>query len=69
MVRCTDAVKAAGLESRMVLQIHDELLFEGPAGEAEQVREIACEQMSGAFAMDPPLAVEAGVGPDWLAAK
>jgi DNA polymerase I len=69
MVRCSDALKQAGLRSRMVLQIHDELLFEGPAEEAERVREIACEQMGSAFEMDPPLAVEAGIGADWLAAK
>ena len=69
MVRCDQALKEAQLRSRMVLQIHDELLFEGPAEEAEQVKEIACEQMTGAFEMDPPLAVDAGIGPDWLAAK
>jgi DNA polymerase I len=69
MVRCSDALNQAGLRSRMVLQIHDELLFEGPAEEAERVREIACEQMGSAFEMDPPLAVEAGIGADWLAAK
>jgi DNA polymerase-1 len=69
MVRCDQAVRDAGLRSRMVLQIHDELLFEGPAGESEQVERIAAEQMAGAFELDPPLAVEAGVGPDWLAAK
>jgi DNA polymerase I len=69
MVRCDHAVKEAGLRSRMILQIHDELLFEGPADEAEEVRRIATEQMGGAFEMDPPLAVEAGIGPDWLSAK
>src|ERR1700760_1047252 len=69
MVHCDQAVKAAGLRSRMILQIHDELLFEGPAAEAEDVSRIAVEQMGGAFEMDPPLAVEVGVGPDWLAAK
>jgi DNA polymerase I len=69
MVRCDQAIKRAGLQSRMVLQIHDELLFEGPEVEAEQVKQIACEQMGGGFEMDPPLAVEAGIGPDWLAAK
>jgi DNA polymerase-1 len=53
----------------MILQIHDELLFEGPADEAEQVKQIAIEQMSGAFEMDPPLAVDAGIGTDWLNAK
>jgi DNA polymerase I len=69
MVRCDHALKEAGLRSRMILQIHDELLFEGPAGEVEEVKRIATEQMGGAFEMDPPLAVEAGIGPDWLAAK
>jgi DNA polymerase-1 len=51
-----------------VLQIHDELLFEGPAQEAEQVRAIAVARW-GAYELDPPLAVEAGVGSDWLSAK
>ncbi len=69
MVRCDQALREAGLQSRMILQIHDELLFEGPAQEAEPVRELAVREMAGAFEMDPPLAVEAGVGPDWLGAK
>ncbi len=69
MVRCDQAIKDAGLRSRMILQIHDELLFEGPPEEADEVTRIAVEQMGGAFEMDPPLAVEAGVGADWLAAK
>ncbi len=69
MVRCEQALEQAGLKSRMILQIHDELLFEGPEHEAEQVKQIAIEQMSGAFEMDPPLAVEAGIGTDWLNAK
>jgi DNA polymerase-1 len=69
MVRCDQALKQSGLRSRMILQIHDELLFEGPAEEADHVKRIACEQMGGAFEMDPPLTVEAGVGRDWLAAK
>ena len=69
MVRCEHALRDAGLTTRMVLQIHDELLFEGPADEAEAVRELAVAQMASAFEMDPPLAVDAGVGRDWLAAK
>ncbi len=58
-----------GLASKLVLQIHDELLFEGPADEAEQVKEIAIREMAGAYELDPPLAVEAGIGTDWLSAK
>jgi DNA polymerase I len=69
MVRCEHALREAGLRTRMILQIHDELLFEGPAAEAPVVRELAVREMAGAFEMDPPLAVEAGIGPDWLAAK
>ncbi|MHB8656413.1 MAG: DNA polymerase I [Solirubrobacteraceae bacterium] len=69
MVRSDRALAEAGLSSRLVLQIHDELLFEGPQSEAEAVRVLACEEMEQAFAMDPPLTVDAGVGRDWLAAK
>ncbi len=69
MVRCDRALTEAGLRSQLVLQIHDELLFEGPAGEAEQVREIAVREMANAYELDPPLAVEAGIGADWLSAK
>jgi DNA polymerase-1 len=69
MVGCDRALNEASLRSRMVLQIHDELLFEGPAEEAESVRQLAIGRMAGAFEMDPPLAVEAGVGTDWLSAK
>ncbi|MGA2011508.1 MAG: DNA polymerase I [Solirubrobacteraceae bacterium] len=69
MVRAVAALSAAGLSSRLVLQIHDELLFEGPAEEAERVEAIAVAEMAGAYALDPPLAVDAGIGSDWLAAK
>jgi DNA polymerase-1 len=69
MVRCDQALADAGLATRLVLQIHDELLFEGPQAEAEQVREIAVREMAAAYELDPPLAVEAGIGSDWLAAK
>jgi DNA polymerase-1 len=69
MVRCTKALVEAGLETQLVLQIHDELLFEGPAAEMDAAKELAEREMCDAFELDPPLAVEVGVGPDWLAAK
>jgi DNA polymerase-1 len=69
MVRSEQALKSAGLVSRLVLQIHDELLFEGPAEEAEEIKAIAVREMEGAYPLDPPLAVEAGIGGDWLSAK
>ena len=69
MVRCDRALTEAGLQSKLVLQIHDELLFEGPADEAERVEAIAVREMADAYALDPPLAVDAGIGSDWLSAK
>ena len=69
MVRASNALADAGLGTRLILQIHDELLFEGPAQEAEQARELVCAEMSDAWELDPPLAVEAGIGPNWLEAK
>jgi DNA polymerase-1 len=69
MVRCHDALATAGLSTRTILQIHDELLFEGPAEEADRATEIVCAEMVGAARIDPPLAVESGVGPNWLDAK
>ena len=69
MVRCHRALSEAGLSTELVLQIHDELLFEGPSAEMDAATEIARREMCAAFDLDPPLAVEVGVGSDWLAAK
>jgi DNA polymerase-1 len=69
MVRCRDELRAADLETRLVLQIHDELLFEGPQGEVDAACEIVRREMAGAFEMDPPLGVDLGVGDNWLEAK
>jgi DNA polymerase I len=69
MVGCQRALDASDLETRLVLQIHDELLFEGPAGEMDAASELVEREMCGAFELDPPLAVDVGVGKDWLAAK
>jgi DNA polymerase-1 len=69
MLRCHEALAAADLKTRLILQIHDELLFEGPDHEVEQAREIVVAEMEGAYTLDPPLAVDVGVGPNWLEAK
>ena len=69
MVRCHDELAAAGLATRTILQIHDELLFEGPRDEVEAAREIVCREMVAACELDPPLTVDAGVGANWLDAK
>jgi DNA polymerase-1 len=68
MVRVSRALKEAGLKAKMVLQIHDELLFDVPKDEVEQVKEIAVREMTGAMQLDVPLEVSVGVGSNWLEA-
>jgi DNA polymerase-1 len=69
MVRCHWALGETGGETRLVLQIHDELLFEGPPGEMEAAAELVRREMCAAYPLDPPLEVDIGVGLDWLDAK
>jgi DNA polymerase-1 len=54
-----------GLRSRMLLQVHDELVLEVAPGERDDVEAIVREEMAGAWVMDVPLEVSVGAGPDW----
>jgi DNA polymerase-1 len=67
MVRAHRAI--AGMRSALILQIHDELLFEGPPDEIDELRAVVEAEMVGAWELDPPLAVDLGVGRNWLEAK
>jgi DNA polymerase-1 len=69
MVTSVRALREAGLRTRLVLQIHDELLFEGPESEVAAASEIVQREMAAAFEMDPPLDTDVGVGTNWLEAK
>jgi DNA polymerase I len=69
MVRSHRALRESGLATRLVLQIHDELLFEAPEEELNAASAIVRDEMAGAFELDPPLAVDIGVGGSWLEAK
>ncbi len=69
MVRCHAELARAGLRTRLILTIHDELLFEGPPAEVPQARELIEREMVAVWGHDPPLAVDVGVGSDWLSAK
>ncbi len=69
MVRAHRALAESDLTTRLVLQIHDELLFEGPTDEMEEAAKLIEPAMCEAIDLDPPLAVDVGVGKDWLAAK
>ena len=55
--------------TKMLLQIHDELVFEVPEAEIEPVTRLVIERMEGAMALDVPLVVDAAHGRDWFAAK
>ena len=68
MVRVDSALKAAGLRAKMVLQIHDELVFDAPRDEVDAVKEIARREMSSAIDFGVPLEVGIGVGENWLEA-
>ncbi len=69
MVALHRRLRREGRLSRLVLQVHDELLLEAPEAEVAAVRELAREEMVSAYPLDPPLAVEVGVGNDWNEAK
>ena len=69
MVAIHSRLRAEGRGARLVLQVHDELLLEVPETEVSAVRELVREEMVGAYPLDPPLAVDVGVGDDWAEAK
>jgi len=68
MVRMPAALARAGLASRMLLQVHDELLFEAPEAEAEGTARTAAEVMARAATLSVPIGVETGIGRNWAAA-
>jgi DNA polymerase-1 len=65
MVRLPDALARAGLRGRMLLQVHDELLFEAPEAEAAALAEVARDVMERAVTLSVPLVVETGTGRTW----
>jgi DNA polymerase-1 len=69
MVRCHDALAAEGLDTRLILTIHDELLFEGPPAETDAARALIEREMCGVWDAEPAMAVDIGVGANWLEAK
>ncbi|MDX6509779.1 MAG: polymerase, partial [Gaiellaceae bacterium] len=69
MIRIHRRLREEGRAARLVLQIHDELLLEVPETEVSAVRELVRSEMCGAYPLDPPLAVDVGVGDDWNEAK
>ncbi len=68
MVRISDRLKTEELASRMILQVHDELIFEVVPEELEKLRDIVIHEMTFAARLDVPLKVDWGTGANWLEA-
>ncbi len=69
MIGVSKRLQAEGLQARLILQVHDELIVECPEAEVERVRVLLVEEMEGAGSFAVPLRTEAGVGQSWAEAK
>src|SRR5215831_17770114 len=69
MIAIHRRLRHEGRGARLVLQVHDELLLEVPDVEVSKVRDLVRDEMCGAYPLDPPLAVDVGVGDNWAEAK
>jgi DNA polymerase-1 len=67
MVRIDRAL--ANRESRLLLQVHDELVLEAPADEADEIKKLVKKEMERVYNLDVPLIVEVGSGKNWRDAK
>lgn len=69
MLRVWKRLKSEGYKTKLILQVHDELILEAPLDEREQVTSLLTEEMQNAIKMDVPLVAEAHFGHDWYTAK
>ncbi|MFH1090635.1 MAG: DNA polymerase I, partial [Pseudomonadota bacterium] len=68
MLQVHRAMKKAGYKSKMILQVHDELVFEAPEDEIEPLADLVKREMEGVIKLDVPLVVDVSVGVNWAAA-
>jgi len=69
MIRIAAHLAKDKMQSRMLLQVHDELVFEAPPSELEQLKQIVKTEMEGVYELSVPLVVDIGSGPNWRDAK
>ncbi|MDX6530384.1 MAG: polymerase [Blastocatellia bacterium] len=69
MLHVEEAFRREGLNAKILMQVHDELLVECPAGEADKVAETLKREMEQAVKIDVPLIAEVGIGDNWMEAK
>ena len=65
MIRVSDRIRKENLNAKMILQVHDELVFELPENEIEQMKDIVEYEMSNSMELKVPVQVDIGVGKDW----
>ncbi len=69
MIRVANRLEREGLRTKLVLQVHDELVLDAPEEEAERAAQILKEEMEGAISLDVPLIAEVSMGKSWYDAK
>jgi DNA polymerase-1 len=69
MLRAASSLYNEGMASVMLLQVHDELVFEGPPEELDALHRVVVDAMEGAATLDVPLVVDVGIGSNWLDTK
>lgn len=69
MIKIDEFFRSENLKSRLLLQVHDELVFEVHEAELDKIQLNVCSLMEGALPLDVPVKVDVGVGKDWLEAK
>ena len=68
MIRCHTAIREQGLKARMLLSVHDEIIFEAPPKEIESLSHLVQKEMESVFTLKVPLKVNIGVGQNWAEA-
>jgi len=65
MLNAAKAIEESGMKSRLLLQVHDELIFEVAKGESEKLSELVRQEMGSAYKLSVPLDVNIGIGKSW----
>jgi len=68
MINIRERLRREGLSAQMLLQVHDELVFEVPVAELEEVKPLVVEEMEGAIQLAVPIQVDVGAGRNWFEA-
>jgi DNA polymerase-1 len=69
MIKIAALLEREGMQSRMLLQVHDELVFEAPPSERDALKDLVKREMEGVYELEVPLIADVGSGPNWRDAK